>query len=68
MDDQVTDEKYSLELAAVALGVTKFTLRRWTRSGRIGFFRCGRRIIFAKSDLDAFLAQCRVSPQETVLR
>ncbi len=68
MDDQVADEKYPLELAAMKLGVTKFTLRRWTRSGRIGFFRCGRRIIFAKSDLDAFLVQCRVSPRETVIR
>lgn len=58
--DSVADEKYCLASAATRLGVTKFTLRRWMRNGRIGFFRCGRRIVFAKSDLDAFLSECRV--------
>ncbi len=57
----IEDDKLSLiEAAKPILGVSPHTLRAWTRDRRIPFYRCGRRIVLARSDLDAFLAQCRV--------
>ena len=58
------DEKLQLEGAAAFIGVTKFTLRRWTRLRKVPFFRCGRRLVFAKSDLTRFLQKCRVPSHE----
>jgi len=52
--------KLGLIDAARELGISRFTLRAWVRERRLPFFRCGRRIVFAQADLDAFLAQCRV--------
>ena len=54
------DQKLNLELSSSLLGVSPHTLRAWTRQRRIPFFRCGRRIVFARKDLEAFLASCRV--------
>ncbi len=60
----IEDDKLSLEEAAPMLGISVHTLRSWTRERRIQFYRCGRRIVFARSDLDTFLAQCRVPVRE----
>ena len=54
------DQKLNLKLSASLIGVSPHTLRAWTRQRRIPFYRCGRRIVFARKDLEAFLADCRV--------
>ena len=58
--DKVRSDKLNLMEAAPALGVSPHTLRAWTRQRRIPFYRCGRRIVFARQDLEDFLAQHRV--------
>lgn len=59
---QATDEKLSLLQAAPVLGVSPFTLRSWVRERRIPFFRCGRRLVFSRLELEAWLAARRVAP------
>ncbi len=61
---QSDGEKLNLQEAGKHLGVSPHTVRAWTRERRIPFFRCGRRIVFAKSDLEAFLARCRIPLRE----
>ncbi len=61
---QDANGKFDLIWAAKYLGVSPHTVRAWTRERRLPFFRCGRRIVFEKADLDEFLAKCRVSPRE----
>jgi len=56
----MTDEKLNLNAAAELLGISKYTLRAWTRERRIPFIRCGRRIVFPLSDLERFLSNNRV--------
>ena len=46
------------------LGVSPFTVRAWIRERRIPFFRCGRRIVFSRHDLEEFLASNRVEARE----
>jgi len=53
-------DKLTLAKSASVLGVSPHTLRAWTRERRIPFFRCGRRIVFALSDLQRFLSDNRV--------
>ena len=61
-DDIVADpdEKLSLVKAAPVLGVSPFTLRTWVRERKIPYYKCGRRLVFSRSDLDGFLARVRV--------
>jgi excisionase family DNA binding protein len=54
------DEKLSLVKAAPVLGVSPFTLRTWVRERKIPYYKCGRRLVFSRSDLDGFLARVRV--------
>ena len=53
-------DKAGIKESARFLGVSPHTLRAWTRERRIPFFRCGRRIVFALSDLQRFLSDNRV--------
>ncbi len=62
-----TECKISLLDAAPYVGVSPYTMRSWVRDRKIPFFRCGRRIVFARADLDRFLEECRVSPVGTTL-
>ena len=64
MDSSRGGQKLSLSEAAPMLGVSPHTLRAWTRERRIAFHRCGRRIVFAVSDLERFLAESRVEARE----
>jgi excisionase family DNA binding protein len=52
--------KRSVDEAAVELGVSKFTVRRWIVDRKITFYRVGGRIVFDQKDLDAMLARGRV--------
>ena len=61
---QSDGEKLNLQGAGKHLGVSPHTVRAWTRERRLPFFRCGRRIVFEKHDLDQFLAQCRVPARD----
>ena len=56
------DEKLSFGDAAPLLGISVHTLRHWARERRIPYFRCGRRVVFSRRDLDAFLRARRVIP------
>jgi excisionase family DNA binding protein len=68
MIDPRTDYKISLVQAAPYVGVSPYTLRAWVRRRKIPFYRCGRRIVFSQADLDRFMTDCRVIPQEPLLR
>jgi excisionase family DNA binding protein len=57
-------DKAGIKESALLLGVSPHTLRAWTRERRIPFHRCGRRIVFAVSDLERFLAANRVEALE----
>jgi hypothetical protein len=47
----------------VGEGWSPHTLRAWARQGKVPYFKLGRRIFFAKADLDAILRRCRVEAQ-----
>ena len=64
MEIRNESKKLDLTQAAPMLGVSPHTLRAWTRERRIPFHRCGRRIVFAVSDLERFLADNRVEARE----
>jgi excisionase family DNA binding protein len=64
METRNDGKKPDLIQAALFLGVSPHTLRAWTRERRIAFHRCGRRIVFAVSDLERFLADNRVEARE----
>jgi hypothetical protein len=60
MDDRATQLRNDIlteEEAAIFLRVTRFTLRKWRRSGGgPRFVRCGQRCIrYARTDIDAWL-------------
>ena len=57
-------DKAGIKESACFLGISVHTLRAWTRERRIPFHRCGRRIVFALSDLERFLADNRVEARE----
>lgn len=52
------DPRYSRAEAAKYLGISIHTLHSWGSSGQQGlrFYRVGRRCVYLKSDLDAYLA------------
>src|SRR4030095_9976994 len=55
----------TLKDAARWLGVSPHTLRSWSvYQHRLGFFRVGRRLLFAPADLQAFLALHRVAARD----
>ncbi len=56
--------KLSVAEAAPLLGVSVFTVRAWIRQRRLPFFRVGRRIVFDREDLEAFLRAHRVEVRE----
>ena len=57
-----TARNLSLKPAARRIGVSPFTLRAWSiYQGRIAFIRLGRRVLFATTDLDAFVARHRIA-------
>lgn len=60
METKTDSRKLDLTQGASMLGVSPHTLRAWTRERRIPFHRCGRRIVFAVTDLERFLADNRV--------
>ena len=55
------EEKVSLREAADALGLSWFTIRAWIRHRRFPHYRCGRRIVISRSDIDKFLRDNRVA-------
>lgn len=56
-------EKLTTQQAADYLGMRKQTLDLWRSSGRnqIPYFKLGRAVRYLRSDLDAFLATCRMT-------
>ena len=49
-----SEEMFSLEQAAAALGVSRSTLYRWQNQGRVQGFKVGRQWRFKRSDLENF--------------
>jgi excisionase family DNA binding protein len=55
------DEKKEFKLlsereAAVRCGISRITLLRIRKAGRIGFYRIGTRVLFSQVQLEEFLA------------
>jgi excisionase family DNA binding protein len=48
--------------AARFLGISPATLDRLVKAKRIDHFRIGRRVLFAREGLEAFLSRCQVGP------
>lgn len=62
---EATTANLTLKHAARWLGVSPHTLRSWAvYQHRLGFFRVGRRLLFAPADLEAFLALHRVAARD----
>ena len=55
---QTSKDKYTRAEAAAYLGRSIHTLHDWASTGRyaLRFFRVGRKCVYLKSDLDAFMA------------
>ncbi|MCL6264370.1 helix-turn-helix domain-containing protein [Craterilacuibacter sp. RT1T] len=55
---QTLKDKYTRPEAAAYLGLSIHTLNDWACTGRYGlrFYRIGRKCVYLKSDLDAFMA------------
>jgi excisionase family DNA binding protein len=49
------EQSMNLEEAGKFLGVSPHTLRAWARSKKVRHFKLGRRMIFDRADLEAFL-------------
>lgn len=56
-------EKMNREDAAAYIGVEAQTLANWASTGkvRIPFLKIGRKVIYLKSDLDAYLASSKAN-------
>jgi len=54
------EQAMNLEAAGKFLGVSPHTVRLWARTGRVPFFKLGRRLVFDRADLEAFLRGNRV--------
>lgn len=57
------EDKVPIRSAAPLLGVSPHTLRAWIRNRRFPFFRCGRRIVCSRQDIEQYLAAHRVLPE-----
>ncbi|MBM4354523.1 MAG: helix-turn-helix domain-containing protein [Deltaproteobacteria bacterium] len=56
----------SVQDAAKLLGVSEWTMYRWTgKRGRIPAYKLGRRRLVSTVDLERFLQQCREEPKPT---
>ena len=64
LDKQLTGSTSLLTVAEAAklLGVSVSGMRRLQQERRIPFFKVGRCVRFAKSDLAAYLAKRRIEP------
>ncbi len=60
-------DKLDVQESGALLGISPFTVRSWVRQRKIPFYRCGRRIVFSRTDLERFLEAHRVMPRETPL-
>lgn len=54
-----TEDYMSEAEAATLLGVSRITLLRRRKRGEIEFYRIGSRVVYAKSQIQAFLDKCR---------
>jgi excisionase family DNA binding protein len=59
-------QRLSVASAAMLLGISPFTLRRWLRDRQLAFYQCGRRIVLDRSDVEEFLRVRRVEAQPRV--
>jgi excisionase family DNA binding protein len=50
------------------LGVATHTVKRQKRAGRLAFHKVGRRVLFRRDDVEAFLAACRRPGKAITLR
>lgn len=62
----VTDRTLDRKQAADYLGMSVFSLHNWVRRGNspVPYHKVGRKVVFKQSDLDAYIARCRVAPCE----
>lgn len=63
MSDKSDEKVYSEREAAARLGVSRITLLRARKAGRIGFYRIGSRIVFSEAEhIRPFLDTCNQQP------
>lgn len=59
------ERNLSLVEAAARLGVSPYTLRSWSvYQKRVPYMKMGRRLLFARADLEAFERRSRVPGRE----
>jgi excisionase family DNA binding protein len=58
-------DKLDVRESGELLGISPHTIRSWVRQRKIPFYRCGRRIVFSRTDLEQFLEANRVMPQKS---
>jgi excisionase family DNA binding protein len=61
MDSEPLERLLGLNEAGRILGCSYWTLREWTRDGRVPFVRIGRRIMVQESDLRRLIENSRGS-------
>ena len=55
---------YSLEEVAERLGVSERTVRRWVKAGDLPAYKPGREYRIKPADLEEFLEERKVQPEE----
>ena len=50
----------SIEKAGQILGLSKHTLRKWIREGRVPVVRLGRRVLIAEEDIKSLIRSNRI--------
>lgn len=65
--DVMNDHYLDVGEAAQYLGIKPFTLRVWSRQGKINHYRAGRLLRFKKADLDSFMKKEFVPSREAGL-
>lgn len=59
---EINPEFLSVKQAMVLIGVSRVTLYRWQREGRVRPYKAGRRVLYRRSELLAALVKGRLSP------
>jgi len=64
VSETMDDLKFWLDLndAARYFQLSPETIRRWTKSGRLPFYKIGRDYRYRKEDLDAFIERHKIMP------
>lgn len=54
----------SSQEASKRLGISIWTLYRWSKKGKLSHIRLGKKILFDPQDLEKFISDCRRSTSQ----